>query len=117
MTESEEKPSYEWECFQVLAYELPGDAPSEAERKIRARLRRKRLGTYDQSRIDDLRKLKNLLQLEISERGQQSRYYSGSTAATADFADFRMDEMAQDFSRQFPSIPGIEVRLSRPHRG
>ena len=110
MTESEETPSYEWECFQVLAYELPDDDPSEAERKIRARLRRKKLGTYDQSRIAVLRELKNFLQLEISERGQQSRYYSGSTRATADFEDFRMDGMAQDLSRKFPNIPPVEIR-------
>jgi hypothetical protein len=109
MVQSREYVSYEWECFQVLVYELADDPPRAAERKIAARLRRKKLGAYDQQRIDTLRNLKNQLQREITPLGK-SRYYVRSRTGTAEFEDYDIPRMARDLSRQYPNIPMAELK-------
>jgi hypothetical protein len=86
-----------------LAYEFPADGATEAERKIRSMLRRKKLGAYDQSRIDRLRQLKNQLQNEIR-LFEKSQYYLGAKGPTAGFEDFDIDRMVLDYLRQYEDV-------------
>jgi len=102
--EDMERPeSRDWHCFQILAYEFPADDVAEAERKIKAMLRRKKLGAYDQSRIDRLRQLKNQLQNEIR-LFDKSQYYRGAKGLTAGFEDFDIDRMVLDYLWQYKDV-------------
>jgi hypothetical protein len=101
--------SYEWECLSVLAYETASDDPKEAERKIKSRLRRKKLGAYDQARIDRLRELKNRVQQEFFTGWQGSKYYVGGKEGSAEVADFNIPVLLQDLRTAFPEIPADDV--------
>jgi len=109
MDEFDKPGSYEWECFQVLAYEFPDDDPSDAERKIKTRLRRKKLGQYDSNRIATLRQLKNALQQEVAVLCGNSQYYLGLKGTAAGSEDFDFARMVKDFRGRFPNVPRDEI--------
>ena len=109
MAQSRDASSYEWVCFELLAYELPDDDPSDVERRIKRKLKRRKLGEYQPSRVDALRCLKNALYTEIYVLCRRSRYYRGMTQSTVDYDDFDTTRMAKDFFREFSTIPKVEI--------
>jgi hypothetical protein len=100
--------SIDWHCFQILAYEFEADDVAEAERKIKAMFRRKKLGIYDQTKVDRLRQLKNQLQKEIGLFGK-SQYYRGPKSTTAGFEDFDIDRMVADYQPRYAEFSGKDM--------
>ena len=88
----------------ILGYEFPFSDKRETEAKIKRKLRRSKLGGYDQPRIDLLRRFKDEIQAEIS-RWRESKYYTHSHGEYADARDFDKVRIAEDFAEAFPSIP------------
>ena len=116
MPVSNNSSSYEWECLAILANEISDDDPRDAERRIKTKLRQKKLGPYDQARIERLRSLKNEVRSEFSLPCHDSRYFLGCKSGWADFADYDLQRLATDLATRFPdialdNITGI-VRLS-----
>ena len=96
-------------CTLSCYYETAGDNPKEAERKIKSRLRRKRLGTYDQVRINRLGALKDDLQKEFRALPSLSAYFLGCKSGSADSADYDIPRLAKDLRSRYPDIPLDEV--------
>jgi len=95
---------YDDEALAVLAYEFRTvDAPAEAERKIKRRLREKKLGAYDAERVAAIRRFKDELQRELGKAGQ-SGYYTGRHGHFANPADFDQSRLIRDFARRHPSV-------------
>jgi len=101
--------SYDWACFQILAYEFEEDDPGEAERKIRRKLSRSHLGAYDHERIAKLRSLKDELQREIG-LFDRSKYYVGPKGPYAALVDFDVDQLVEDFAARYPTIAKDDLR-------
>lgn len=93
----------------VLGYEFPTCDRQESERKIRQRLRYRKLGAYNQQRVDRLRLFKDAIQQEVH-RGEKSRYYTGSHGKFTDMQDFDRESMRRDYGKQFPKIPRRAIR-------
>ena len=66
--------AYDDELLAVLRFEFRQTDAGDSERKIRRRLREKRLGDYDQDRVDAARALKNDVQQEFDHR-TPSRFF------------------------------------------
>jgi hypothetical protein len=102
-------PTYENEVLGVLVYEFFPSEHAESERLIKGRLRRKKLGPYDQARIDRLRRLKDELQVEIH-KGPKSAYFTGShDPKYVDMRDFDSARLARDMIRKHPGVPAAEI--------
>ncbi len=96
--------NYEDAALSILAYEFSFDDKREAEAKIKRTLRAKKLGKYDQERVDLLRRFKDEAQAEIG-KGHESKYYTRSHGEFADMKDFDRGRMVKDLAASFPSIP------------
>lgn len=94
--------------LDVLAYEFADDEPSDAERKIRRRLRYHRLGPYRQERVDRLRRFKDEVQSEI-QRGHRSSYFISSHGPYAAMEDFDVERMIGDLAASYPDISREQV--------
>lgn len=105
----DEGESYEYAAFSVLVYEFPGDDPKEADRKIRRKLTRKRLGKFDPERISVLRALKNELQEELGATSQPSRYFRGPTGEFASPTDFDYAGLLDELARRYGGVPRTEL--------
>jgi hypothetical protein len=99
--------------LDVLAYEFAVDDRTEAERKIRRRLRYHGVGPYRQERIDLLRILKDQVQREVR-LGERSRYFAEGHGEYAAMEDFDVQRMTQDLAQSFPEIPVEEIATFVP---
>ena len=95
--------AYESEALSVLASEFPADKPGKADAEIQRRLRDKKLGPYEHSRIEALRAFKIALADEIH-RGSSSSYFTGSHGLYASPEDFDHARLANDFTERYPGI-------------
>ena len=99
--------------LDVLGYEFPFHDRTEAERKVKRRLRYHGLGPYRQERVDLLRRFKDAIQSEIH-RGARSRYFAGSHGRYAAMEDFDFERMIEDFSQSYPDVPHKEIKRFLP---
>jgi hypothetical protein len=95
--------AYESEALSVLASESAADDPGKANAEIKRRLRDKKLGPYEHSRIEALRAFKMALADEIH-RGSSSSYFTGSHGLYANPEDFDHARLARDFTERYPGI-------------
>jgi hypothetical protein len=99
--------------LDVLGYEFPFDDRTEAERKMKRRLRYHGLGPYQQGRVNLLRRLKDEIQCEVH-RGVRSRYFTASRRRYAAREDFDIERMIEDFSQLYPDVPHEEIKAFLP---
>ena len=109
MNQTEAPQTYDWVCFQVLAYEFDTDDPKDFDKKLRRKLKSSGLGIYDAERIAVIRNLKNDLQSEIG-KFARSHYYLKATGPYASLTDFDIDRMVDDYSRKYPSVAKDDMR-------
>ena len=102
------KMTYDFACFSVLAYEFNINESKETEKKIKQRLKYYSLGNYDQDRINYIRALRNDLYNELT-KFQKSEYYVGSTGKFADFNNFNLEKMKQDYLDKYPKISNHDM--------
>jgi hypothetical protein len=95
--------SYESEALSVLAFEFPTSNLAESERKIKRRLRDKKLGTYDQGRIDALRAFKDDVQQELG-KDSRSKYYTHSHGQYADLQDWDIEQLTRYMMERHPGV-------------
>lgn len=104
-----QKETYDWLCYQVLAYEVEDEPPALADRKIKRKLRSAGLGKYDQTRVDLLRRLRYAVQKEIRLYGN-SKYYKGPKAETTSLDDYDFEGLVGHFCRAYPDISSWDMR-------
>lgn len=95
---------YEEAVLSVLLWEFSFDDKRETETKIKRKLRRKKLGKYDQERVVLLRRFKDAVQAEAHKR-RNSKYHTGrSHGEFADIKDFDLVTMKREMASAFPGI-------------
>ena len=87
MKKKKKPATYEGEVLAVLAFEFDFSDRAESERKIKRHLRDKKLGPYDQDRIDILRRFKDDLRKELG-KCNRSQFYTGFHGKYADMLDW-----------------------------
>jgi len=105
--------TYDGEALGVLAYEFSASNKTEAEAKIKGRLKRKKLGAYDQARIDTLRRLKDELQVEIH-KAEKSTYFTRCHDHYCDMRDFDVPRLSADVAARYPQVPKTEIESFVP---
>jgi len=100
--------TYDFICFAKLAYEFDYSDKKETENKIKESLRYYKLDSYDQERVDYLRRLKNDLYIEISST-TSSRYYQGPSSKYAALEDFDVYQMADDYLKKYDTVDRDEL--------
>jgi hypothetical protein len=105
--------AYENLVMNALVYEFPSSPKDEAERKIRMRLKRKKLGVYDPAKVATLRKMKNFLQREIG-KSSKSKYFLEQRGTYVDNKDFDIPRLIKDTIRQHPGVDKRTVRQFVP---
>jgi len=99
-----EPESYDFAVFGVLAYEFAGDELKEAEQKIRRKLRRQKLGAYDQQKVDVLRDLKNSLQREFGLQTKSAFYVGSNLPHVGAVQDFDQQRMTAELAARYPAV-------------
>lgn len=114
MNKTKEPPTYESEALAVLAFEFRSSDRSESERKIKRRLRDKKLGPYDQARIDAIRALKDHVLAELS-KATRSKFWLNSHGPYADMQDWNFNGLLRYFERKHPEIPKEAIGRFMPY--
>ncbi|MCA1603678.1 MAG: hypothetical protein LC776_19245 [Acidobacteria bacterium] len=104
MAETTKLTAYEDAVLTILAWEFSFTDIQETEAKIKRKLRAKKIGKYDQQRVNRLRRLKEAVQTEIT-KCHKSKYYLKSAGEFADMKDFDTLRMTEDFAAAFPEVP------------
>jgi hypothetical protein len=104
MAETRKLTAYEDAVLTILAREFSSTDTKESEAKIKRKLGAKKLGKYDQQRVDQLRRLKDAVQTEVK-KCDKSKYYSKLAGEFADMKDFDTLRMTEDFAAAFPEVP------------
>lgn len=107
-------PTYEGEALSILAFEFSQSDHAESERKIKRRLRDKKLGSYDQARIDRIRAFKDDVQRELR-KANRSAYYAGPHGNYADDHDWDFDRLKQHFVNLHPEVPETAIGRFLPY--
>jgi hypothetical protein len=109
MAEGKHATDYEDAVLAILAWEFSSTERRVTETKIRRKLSVKKIGKYDQMRVDLLRRLKDQVQNEVG-KGHKSKYYSKSNEEFADMKDFDTSELTKDISASFPRVPKQSIQ-------
>jgi len=104
MAETRKLTAYDDAVLTNLAWEFSFTDIKETEAKIKRKLRAKKLGKYDQQRVDRLRRLKDAVETEVK-KCDKSKYYSKLAGEFADMKDFDTLRMTEDFATAFPEVP------------
>lgn len=110
---------YDRAVLDVLLYESAAHDESgaadrvESERKIERRLRDKRLGPYEQERIDALRALVEDVTQELS-RSTGSSFYARSHGKYADMQDWDFDRLLEHLAKRHPKVSKPTMRSFLP---
>ena len=104
MGETRKLTAYDDAVLTNLAREFSCTDIEETEAKIKRKLRAKKLGKYDQQRVNRLRRLKDAVQTEVL-KCDKSKYYSKLVGEFAAMKDFDTLRMTDDFATAFPEVP------------
>lgn len=113
MSEGRPDIAYNREVLAVLLWEMLPSQRSDAERKIRRRLREKRLGEYDQKRVDALRLLKERAAGELNRRSE-SPFHGGTSGKYSKSEDWDVERLAQHLIDEHADIPEENIRAMLP---
>jgi len=104
MDQSTKPTAYEDAVLAILAREFSLTEIKATEAKIKRKLREKKIGKYDEQRVNRLRLLKDAVQTEIN-KCHQSKYSSKQAGESASMKDFDTPRMTEDFAAAFPEVP------------
>ena len=82
---------------------------AETEERIRKRLKRRKLGPYDQARVDELRGIKDFLQREVAAQ-ERSRYWLGMSGHFVAMTDFDVAGLTRDVIARHPRVTRMALR-------
>jgi hypothetical protein len=103
MKKEKEPVTYDGEVLRGLAFEFSFSDHTESERKIKRRLREKKLGAYDQTRIDAIRGFKDDIQKELG-KFDKSEFYLGPTGKYADMSDWDYDRLLIHMQKKHQNV-------------
>src|SRR5512141_1596871 len=103
------KIDYDNEVLGTVAYEFTASDRAESERKIKRRLRDKKLGPFDQERIERLRALKNDVQSEIGQTAN-SQFFLGQHGKYVDISDWNIEGMADCMGERHSEIRASTIK-------
>jgi hypothetical protein len=106
-------PTYEAVALGALHAEFSISSKEQTEATIRKRVKRMKLGAYDQARVDLLRRFKDEVQKEIGlqpdaapPRHEESPYFVVRRHGTyGDYTDFDIPRWTSDMVARYPDIP------------
>ncbi len=105
--------AYNAEVLTVLLWEmLPSQRP-DSERKLKRRLREKRLGKYDQTRIDALRRLRDSTVRELHLRDESS-FHRKNSGKYSKLEDWDIERLAQHLIDEHADILEENIRAMLP---
>jgi hypothetical protein len=107
--------SFESEVLSILAFEFSTSQHAESDRRIKRRLRDKKLGPYDATRVANLRALKDDVQMEVSTGWQKSRFYKSLGGAYAALGDWRLKPFARHLARRHSQISPVAITRFLPY--
>ena len=106
--------AYNREVLTVLLWEMfPSHRPA-SERKLKRRLREKRLGKYDQGRVDVLRRLKDNVARELS-LCEESSFHRKNPGKYSRLEDWDVERLVQHLIDEHTDIPEENIRAMLPH--
>ena len=108
MAETRKLTAYEDAVLTILAREFSCTDSKVTEAKIKRKLSAKKLGKYDQQRVNRLRRLKEAVQTEVR-KCDKSKYYSKLAGEFAAMTDFETLLMTEDFAAAFPEVPKLSI--------
>jgi hypothetical protein len=114
MKKKKDPPTYEGEVLAGLAFEFSSSDHVESERKIKRRLREKKLGPYNQERIDAIRKFKDDIQEELR-KYNKSQFYTGSHGKYTDMQDWDFDALLQYMQKKHPDVSKTAIGNFLPY--
>lgn len=114
MSETSPDIAYNHEVLAVLLWEMLPSQQSDTERKIKRRLRDKRLGEYDQDRVDALRLLKETMAGELSRRSE-SIFHRGTSGKHSNSDDWDTERLARHLIDKHADIPEKNIRAILPN--
>lgn len=114
MKKKKKPATYEGEALAVLAFEFDFSDRAESERKIKRHLRDKKLGPYDQDRIDILRRFKDDVRKELG-KCNRSQFYTGFHGKYADMLDWDFGALLHPLQKKHPNVPKKEIDSFLPH--
>ena len=107
MAQSKSNNDYDNAVLAILTWESSSTDHHVTDAKIRRRLNAKKIGKYDQVRVDMLRRLKDEVRKEVG-RAPKSKYFK-SSGEFADMNDFDISQFTKDMSASFPKVPKQSV--------
>ena len=103
MKKKKDPPTYEDEVLAGLAFEFFFSDHAESERRIKRRLRDKKLGPYDQERVDTIWQFKDDVQ-EEHEKFSKSRFYDRTDGKYADMQDWDFDALLEHMKKKHSNV-------------
>ena len=107
MRSVKEQPTYDEAVLGILNREFSCTDQKTIEHKIKRKLRRSKLGEYDEERIQRLRRLKEEVVAEI-EKTKESDYTKIESEFT-ELRDFDLDRMTSDWTLRFPDVSSHDI--------
>ncbi len=114
MKKKKESPTYEGEVLAGLAFEFPFSDHAESESKIKRRLREKKLGPYNQERIDAIRKFKDDVQEELG-KFNKSQFFTGTHGKYADMQDWDLNALLQHMQKKHTDVSKTTIDNFLPY--
>lgn len=97
--------------FSVLACEAsPGEIP-KSDAKIRRGLQRRKLGSWEQARVERLRALKDSVLAEVRLSGRSRYYVAPPGAREVSPGDWDLAALCKRASADFPDVAEIEEKV------
>ena len=109
-----EPATFESEVLGIVAFEFGTSRRSESDRKIRRRLRDKKLGPFDPTRVERLRTLKDDIQAELAKH-LESQFYKSQGGRSMDLGDWRIDDLHRYFVRRHQEVAPDEIARFLPY--
>jgi hypothetical protein len=110
----DEPATFESEALSILAFEFDVSDHAESERKLKRRLRDKKLGPFDATRLGHLRALKDDIRAELG-KWQRSKFYKPSGRGSADPADWKFEALVRHFARRHPHVAAKAISGFLPY--
>jgi hypothetical protein len=106
--------TFETEALSILAFEFAVSEQGESDRKIKRRLRDKKLGPYDATRVNHLRALKDDIQAELGKR-DRSKFCEPLGGPYSDLGDWHFEQLARWLDQRHPKVDPSAIRRFLPY--
>ena len=100
--------TYEIVALHTLVHEWDDEHPEKAIAKLTARLKRKKLGGFDATRVDRLRRMQRDVADEIG-KWERSDYYTYPHRRGGSLEDYDVSRLTSDMVARHPQVPAEAI--------